>query len=1065
MPKRQDIQTILVIGSGPIVIGQAAEFDYAGTQACLSLKEEGYRVILINSNPATIMTDTEIADKVYIEPITLDFVSRIIRKERPDALLPTLGGQTGLNMAIELQESGILDELNVEILGTKLDAIHQAEDRDLFRSLMNELGEPVPESDIIHNLDEAYAFVEKIGYPVIVRPAFTLGGTGGGICYNDKDLTEIVASGLKYSPVTQCLLEKSIAGYKEIEYEVMRDSADNAIVVCNMENVDAVGIHTGDSIVTAPCQTMTDRENQMLRNVSLKIIRALKIEGGCNVQLALDPHSFKYYIIEVNPRVSRSSALASKATGYPIAKLAAKIAVGLTLDEMMNPVTGSTYACFEPTIDYVVTKIPRWPFDKFESAKRNLGTQMKATGEVMAMGRSFEESILKAVRSLETGQFGLTLKHAEDMTNEWIEKRIRRAGDERLFFIGEALRRGVSVETLHEWSMIDVFFLRKLEKIVQFEEQLKANPHAIEVLYKAKRMGFADVTIAQLWNTSERSIYALRKEHGIVPVYKKVDTCAGEYESDTPYFYGTYEEENESIKSDKKSVVVLGSGPIRIGQGVEFDYATVHSVWAIQQAGYEAIIINNNPETVSTDFSISDKLYFEPLTIEDVMHIIDLEQPEGVIVQFGGQTAINLAAGLEERGVKILGTSLEDIDRAENRDKFERALHEIGIPQPLGKTAVSVSEAVAIANEIGYPVLVRPSYVLGGRAMEIVYHENELLHYMEHAVEASPEHPVLIDRYLTGTEIEVDGICDGENVVIPGIMEHIERAGVHSGDSIAVYPPQNLSAAMVETIVDYTKRLAIGLNIKGLLNIQFVISEGQVYVIEVNPRSSRTVPFMSKITNIPMANIATKAILGQSIVDQGYETGLAQAPAGVYVKVPVFSFAKLRRVDITLGPEMKSTGEVMGKDVTLEKALYKGLVAAGMEIKEYGSVLMTVSDKDKEEIVDLAKRFINIGYRILATEGTARTLEEAQIQVKTVGKIGSNGPTLIDVIQKGDAQLVINTLTKGKQPERDGFRIRRESVENGIPCLTSIDTAEAMLRVIESMTFQTDEMPKQQVTV
>ncbi|KXH79922.1 carbamoyl-phosphate synthase large subunit [Sporosarcina sp. HYO08] len=1063
MPKRQDIETILVIGSGPIVIGQAAEFDYAGTQACLSLKEEGYRVILINSNPATIMTDTEIADKVYIEPITLDFVSRIIRKERPDALLPTLGGQTGLNMAIELHESGILDELDIEILGTKLDAIHQAEDRDLFRSLMNELGEPVPESDIVHNLEEAYAFVKRIGYPVIVRPAFTLGGTGGGICHNDSELEEIVTSGLKYSPVTQCLLEKSIAGFKEIEYEVMRDSADNAIVVCNMENVDAVGIHTGDSIVAAPSQTLTDREFQMLRNVSLKIIRALKIEGGCNVQLALDPHSFNYYIIEVNPRVSRSSALASKATGYPIAKLAAKIAVGLTLDEMMNPVTGTTYACFEPTLDYIVTKIPRWPFDKFESAKRNLGTQMKATGEVMAIGRNFEESILKAVRSLETGQFGLSLKNGAEMTDEWIQQRIKRAGDERLFFIGEALRRGVSVEAIHEWSQIDVFFLRKLEKIVQYEEVVKNNPFEYETALQAKRMGFSDVTIAELWETNERAVYDWRKEQGIIPVYKKVDTCAGEFESETPYFYGTYEEENESIKTDKKSVIVLGSGPIRIGQGVEFDYATVHSVWAIQEAGYEAIIINNNPETVSTDFSISDKLYFEPLTIEDVMHIIDLEQPEGVIVQFGGQTAINLAAGLEARGVKILGTSLEDLDRAENRDKFERALREIGIPQPLGKTAVSVPEAVAIADEIGYPVLVRPSYVLGGRAMEIVYHENELLHYMEHAVDASPEHPVLIDRYLTGTEIEVDGISDGETVLIPGVMEHIERAGVHSGDSIAVYPPQKLSASMLETITDYTTRLARGLNIKGLLNIQFVISEGQVYVIEVNPRSSRTVPFLSKITNIPMANVATKAILGESIIDQGYEGGLAPAQEGVYVKVPVFSFAKLRRVDITLGPEMKSTGEVMGKDITLEKALYKGLVAAGMEIKEYGSVLMTVSDKDKDEIVGLAKRFTNIGYHILATEGTAKVLKEAGIQVKLVDKIGSQGPTLIDVIQKGEAQLVINTLTKGKQPERDGFRIRRESVENGVPCLTSIDTADAMLRVIESMTFLTEQMPKQAV--
>lgn len=1061
MPKRKDIETILVIGSGPIVIGQAAEFDYAGTQACVSLKEEGYRVILINSNPATIMTDTEIADKVYIEPITLDFVSRIIRKERPDALLPTLGGQTGLNMAIELENSGILKELDVEILGTKLDAIHQAEDRDLFRNLMNELGEPVPESDIIHNLDEAYAFVEKIGYPVIVRPAFTLGGTGGGICYNDADLDEFVTSGLKYSPVTQCLLEKSIAGFKEIEYEVMRDSADNAIVVCNMENVDAVGIHTGDSIVAAPSQTMTDREYQMLRNVSLKIIRALGIEGGCNVQMALDPHSFDYYIIEVNPRVSRSSALASKATGYPIAKLAAKIAVGLTLDEMLNPVTGTTYACFEPALDYVVTKIPRWPFDKFESAKRNLGTQMKATGEVMAIGRTFEESIQKAVRSLETGQFDLSLEGGAEMTDEWIEQRIRRAGDERLFFIGEALRRGVTIETLHDWSMIDLHFLRKFEKIVQFEQTIAAHPFDETVAYEAKRMGFSDVTLAKLWFSDERTVYYWRKERQMFPVYKKVDTCAGEYASQTPYFYGTYEKENESIRTDKKSIIVLGSGPIRIGQGVEFDYATVHSVWAIQQAGYEAIIINNNPETVSTDFSISDKLYFEPLTVEDVMHIIELEQPEGVVVQFGGQTAINLAAELEARGVTIIGTALEDIDRAENRDKFEAALHEIDIPQPLGKTAMSVEEAVAIATEIGYPVLVRPSYVLGGRAMEIVYAEEELLHYMKHAVKASPEHPVLIDRYLTGTEIEVDAICDGEHVLIPGIMEHIERAGVHSGDSISVYPPQNLSQQLIETITDYTTRLALGLKIRGLLNIQFVISKGEVYVIEVNPRSSRTVPFLSKITNIPMANVATKAILGQSIVEQGYSTGLAPIVPGVFVKVPVFSFAKLRRVDITLGPEMKSTGEVMGKDRTLEKALYKGLVASGMEISEYGSVLMTVSDKDKEEMLGLARRFHTIGYHILATKGTADVLAKEGIRVETVAKIGEEGRTLLDVIQNGEVQLVINTLTKGKQPERDGFRIRRESVENGIPCLTSMDTADATLRVIESMTFETEAMPKQ----
>lgn len=1063
MPKRKDIESILVIGSGPIVIGQAAEFDYAGTQACLALKEEGYKVILINSNPATIMTDTEIADKVYIEPISLEFISRILRKERPDAILPTLGGQTGLNMAIELQKSGILDELGIEVLGTKLEAIHHAEDRELFRSLMFELGAPVPESDIVHSVEEAKAFVEKIGYPVIVRPAFTLGGTGGGICHNEQELEEIVSSGLKYSPVKQCLLEKSIAGYKEIEFEVMRDSKNNAIVVCSMENVDPVGIHTGDSIVVAPVQTLTDREYQMLRKISLDIIRALKIEGGCNVQLALDPNSFNYYVIEVNPRVSRSSALASKATGYPIAKIAAKIAVGLTLDEIKNPVTGTTYADFEPAIDYVVAKIPRWPFDKFESAKRNLGTQMKATGEVMALGRNFEEAILKAVRSLETGHVHIDLKHAEDHDDNWIEKRIKKAGDERLFFIAEAMRRGVSVEQIHKWSQIDLFFLYKLKNIIDMETVLSENKNDLEVLKQAKRLGFADQKIAELWDMEAKEIYELRKANGIVPVYKMVDTCAAEFESATPYYYGTYEEENESIVSDKPSVIVLGSGPIRIGQGVEFDYATVHSVWAIQEAGYEAIIINSNPETVSTDFSISDKLYFEPLTIEDVMHIIDLEKPIGVVVQFGGQTAINLADKLAANGVKILGTSLEDIDRAENRDLFEQALKELEIPQPEGDTAVSLDEALEIAKRIGFPVLVRPSYVLGGRAMEIVYNENELKHYMENAVEASPDHPVLIDRYLTGKEVEVDAISDGENVLIPGIMEHIERAGVHSGDSISVYPPQSLTQKQIDTIVDYTTRLARGLNIVGLMNIQYVISDGNVYVIEVNPRASRTVPFLSKITNIPMANVATKAILGQSIVEQGYETGLVEEKKGVYVKVPVFSFAKLRRVDITLGPEMKSTGEVMGKDITLEKALYKGLIASGIEIKLYGTVLFTVADKDKEEAISLAKRFQSVGYRIMATEGTAKKFEEAGIRTEVVDKIGGKGKTLVDVIQNGEAQVVINTLTKGKQPARDGFRIRRETVENGIPCLTSLDTANALITVIESMTFAIQEMPKAEV--
>ncbi|MBS4172453.1 carbamoyl-phosphate synthase large subunit [Bacillus sp. FJAT-49736] len=1058
MPKRKDINSILVIGSGPIIIGQAAEFDYAGTQACLALKEEGYRVILINSNPATIMTDTEIADVVYIEPITLEFVSRIIRKERPDAILPTLGGQTGLNMAIELHKAGILEECKVEILGTRLSAIEKAEDRELFRKLMNNLNEPVPESEIVHSLEEAKAFVEKIGYPIIVRPAYTLGGTGGGICENEQDLEEIVTSGLKNSPVHQCLIEKSIAGYKEIEYEVMRDANDNAIVVCNMENIDPVGVHTGDSIVVAPSQTLSDREYHMLRNVSLKIIRALGIEGGCNVQLALDPNSFQYYIIEVNPRVSRSSALASKATGYPIAKLAAKIAVGLTLDEIMNPVTGKTYACFEPALDYVVTKIPRFPFDKFESANRHLGTQMKATGEVMAIGRNFEESILKAIRSLESGVHHLELSDAENFDLELIEKRIRKAGDERIFYIAEAIRRGVTIQQIHDWCKIDLFFLNKMEKLIRLEVELEKAPFHVERVKEAKRQGFSDYILAKLWNTTEKEVYEWRKQNKLVPIYKMVDTCAAEFESETPYYYGTYEEENESIVTERKSVIVLGSGPIRIGQGVEFDYATVHSVWAIQEAGYEAIIINNNPETVSTDFSISDKLYFEPLTIEDVMHIVDLEKPEGVIVQFGGQTAINLAQALVERGVKILGTSLESLDQAENRDKFEQALMEMNIPQPLGKTAFSVVEAVKIAGDIGYPVLVRPSYVLGGRAMEIVYHEDELIHYMTNAVKVNPEHPVLVDRYLIGKEIEVDAISDGQNILIPGIMEHIERAGVHSGDSIAVYPSQSISEKMKKKIVEYTTKLARGLKIIGLLNIQYVISNDELYVIEVNPRSSRTVPFLSKITNVPMANLATKVILGIPLSDLQYGTGIVPEKAGVFVKVPVFSFAKLRGVDITLGPEMKSTGEVMGKDSTLEKALYKGLVASGMKIQNYGTVLFTVADKDKMESLELARRFTNIGYMILATSGTAAFMNEYGIKVDIVDKIGSEGETLLDVIKTGKVQLVINTLTKGKQPERDGFRIRREAVENGIPCLTSLDTAKAILGVLESMTFSTEQM-------
>ncbi|WP_312819448.1 carbamoyl-phosphate synthase large subunit [Kaistella carnis] len=1059
--KRTDIKTILVIGSGPIIIGQAAEFDYAGTQACLSLREEGYKVILINSNPATIMTDVEIADKVYIEPISLEFVSHIIRKERPDALLPTLGGQTGLNMAVELQNSGILEECKVEVLGTKLSAINQAEDRDLFRNLMNELGEPVPDSDIVNTVQAALEFAHNIGYPVIVRPAFTMGGTGGGIANNDEELKEIASFGLKYSPVTQCLIEKSIAGFKEIEYEVMRDKNDNAIVVCNMENIDPVGIHTGDSIVVAPSQTLSDREYQMLRNSSLKIIRALGIEGGCNVQLALDPNSYDYYIIEVNPRVSRSSALASKATGYPIAKIAAKIAVGLTLDEIMNPVTGKTFACFEPALDYVVTKFPRFPFDKFETADRRLSTQMKATGEVMAIGRNFEESLQKAIRSLETGlrHIGLKSKDAAALTDEEIERRIRVCDDERLFIIGDALRRGYDWEKIVEWSKIDKFFIWKIKKLIDFEKVIAENKFDKETLLEAKKLGFSDLSIATLWNSTQKEIFEYRKNNGVMPVYKMVDTCAAEFESETPYFYGTYEEENESVPSNKEKIIVLGSGPIRIGQGVEFDYATVHSVWAIKEMGYEAIIINNNPETVSTDFSISDKLYFEPLTEEDVMNIIDLEKPKGVVVQFGGQTAINLADKLAAHGVQILGTSLEDLDRAENRNKFEAALQEMGIPQPLGKTCFTKEEALVIANEIGFPVLVRPSYVLGGRAMEIVYDEHELSHYMTNAVKENSEHPILIDRYLTGKEVEVDAISDGETVVIPGIMEHIERAGVHSGDSIAVYPPQNINDEQIATLVDYTERLAKGLNVIGLMNIQYVLYQGGVYVIEVNPRSSRTVPFLSKITEIPMANLATQVILGQKLKDLGYKNGLAPVKDGVYVKVPVFSFSKLTRVDISLGPEMKSTGEVMGKDTTLEKALYKGLIGAGRKMPLHGSILFTVADKHKEEACELARRFQEIGFRIWATEGTANYFTENGVRTKIGYKIEENPEiNLIDLIQTGKVQYIVNTMTKGKQSERDGFQIRRTSVENGVPCLTSMDTVEAILKVIESMSFKMEKM-------
>lgn len=1068
MPINKELKKILVIGSGPIVIGQAAEFDYAGTQACQALKEEGVEVVLINSNPATIMTDTNMADKVYIEPITLDFVTQIIRQERPDGLLPTLGGQTGLNMAVELACAGVLERENVKLLGTQLTSIEKAEDRDLFRDLMRELEQPVPESTIITTVEESIQFANEIGYPVIVRPAYTLGGTGGGICATEEELKETVASGIRYSPIGQCLIEKSIAGLKEVEYEVMRDANDNCIVVCNMENFDPVGVHTGDSIVVAPSQTLSDREYQMLRSASLKIIRALNIEGGCNVQFALDPQSFQYYVIEVNPRVSRSSALASKATGYPIAKMAAKIALGYTLDEIVNPVTGQTYACFEPTLDYIVSKIPRWPFDKFVHANRKLGTQMKATGEVMAIGRTFEESIHKAVRSLEIGTHRLYLKGAEEIDSETLNKRLIKADDERLFLIAEAFRRGYSLQEIHDLTQIDWWFLDKIEHLVQFEAQIVAEGTlSYETLYEAKRLGFTDRAIAELRSkaqpsgshVTESSVSSLRKEKGLRPVYKMVDTCAAEFEASTPYYYSTYETENEVIQTGKEKIVVLGSGPIRIGQGIEFDYSTVHAVWAIQKAGYEAVIINNNPETVSTDFNTSDRLYFEPLFFEDVMNVIEEEKPVGVIVQFGGQTAINLAAPLQAAGVKIIGTSLESIDEAEDRKKFEALLSKLHIAQPKGSTVTSVDDAVGTAQSLGYPVLVRPSYVLGGRAMEIVYSDQELLKYMEEAVNINPEHPVLIDRYMLGKEVEVDAICDGETVLIPGIMEHVERAGVHSGDSIAVYPPQYLSDELKDKIIDITIKIAKELKTVGLVNIQFVIYKNEVYVIEVNPRSSRTVPFLSKVTNIPMANVATQCILGTKLKDLGYQDGLWPESNQVSVKVPVFSFAKLRRVEPTLGPEMKSTGEVMGRDPQYAKALFKGLIGAGMKIPTTGAIIATVADKDKEEAVELLRGFSNLGYKIIATEGTAASLIAAGIHVTTVHKLTEGVPNIVDLIRNGEAHFVINTLTKGKEPERDGFRIRREAVENGVVCMTSLDTVRALLNMLETINFSSQAMP------
>ncbi|QEU46270.1 carbamoyl-phosphate synthase large subunit [Schleiferilactobacillus harbinensis] len=1068
MPKRQDIHKILVIGSGPIIIGQAAEFDYSGTQACLALREEGYEVLLVNSNPATIMTDKEIADQVYIEPLTVEFLSRILRKELPDAILPTLGGQIGLNLAMELSKTGILDALHIELLGTKLSAIDQAEDREKFKELMQNLGEPIPESHIATTMDESYQVAHQIGYPVIIRPAFTMGGTGGGIAHNDEELATIAENGLSLSPVTQILIEQSIAGFKEIEFEVMRDAADNAMVVCNMENFDPVGVHTGDSVVFAPVQTLTDKEVQMLRDASLRIIRALKIEGGCNVQLALDPNSFQYYIIEVNPRVSRSSALASKATGYPIAKMAAKIAVGLHLDEIKNPITQSTYAEFEPMLDYVVCKIPRFPFDKFENGDRTLGTQMKATGEVMAIGRNVEESLLKATRSLEVSAIHLYREKYRHISEQDLSDHLITPTDERLFYLAEAFRRDYSVPEVAELSHINPFFLAKIQHIVQLESDLRDHVQDVQVLHQAKRNGFADETIAQLWHTDMDTVRQLRVTNKMLPVYKMVDTCAGEFASTTPYFYSTYEQETESSRSAQPSILVIGSGPIRIGQGVEFDYATVHSVKAIQRAGYEAIIMNSNPETVSTDFSISDKLYFEPLTLEDVLNVIDVEKPLGVIVQFGGQTAINLAEPLAAHGVKILGTQVADLNRAEDRDLFDAVIKKLEIPQPVGGTATTKDEALAVAERVSYPVLVRPSYVLGGRAMEIVHDAGELAHYIDEAVAVSHDHPVLVDQYLVGRECEVDALCDGDHVVIPGIMEHIERAGVHSGDSMAVYPSQHFDQHIIDQITTYTTELARSLKCIGIMNVQFIVHDHQVYVIEVNPRASRTVPFLSKVTNIAMAQVATRAILGQSLIDQGYTPGLQPHHGEIHVKAPVFSFNKLNHVDSLLGPEMKSTGEVMGSDTTLAKALYKAFEASHTHLPAFGTVLLTVKDSDKAEVIKLAHHFHEVGYQIAATTGTAKVLKEAGIRVIPMAKVsepkseknaradaGKVPDDILDAIAAHRLQLVINTMTLDRTSTSDGFRIRETAIQHGVPLMTSLDTAGAILKVLEAQSFAT----------
>jgi carbamoyl-phosphate synthase large subunit len=1049
MPLKSDIKRVMVIGSGPIVIGQAAEFDYAGTQACRALKEEGLEVILVNSNPATIMTDNAMADKVYIEPLTLEIVKRIIIKERPDSLLSTLGGQTGLTLSMQLAKEGFLDKYGVKLLGAVPETIDKAEDRQMFKDTMLEINQPVIPSTVVNDVEHAVRFADEIGYPVIVRPAFTLGGTGGGIVDNEEELREICSNGLELSPITQCLIEKCISGWKEIEFEVMRDSLGNVITVCSMENFDPVGVHTGDSIVIAPAVTLADKEYQMLRSAALNIISALKVEGGCNCQFALNPETFEYAVIEVNPRVSRSSALASKATGYPIAKVAAKIAIGYTLNEIRNAVTGSTYACFEPALDYVVVKLPKWPFDKFVYAKRSLGTQMKATGEVMAIAPTFEQAIMKAVRGAEISHDTLDDEMFEEMTDEQIVERLSVCDDLRMFCVYEALKRGVSVDKIHEITLIDEWFLNKLIYIAQMGEKLKQGNLTDELYRQAKELGYLDRTIEKFSGQ--------KVENPLVPVFKMVDTCAAEFNAETPYFYSTYDEENEAElfiqerKSDKKTVIVFGSGPIRIGQGIEFDYASVHCVWALKKAGFEVVIVNNNPETVSTDFDTADRLYFEPLTTEDVMGIIKTEKPFGVVVAFGGQTAIKLTQFLDESGVNILGTSYDAIDMAEDRERFDELLEMHNIARAKGVTVMTKDEALKAANRIGYPVLLRPSYVLGGQNMIIAFNDADVDEYMDIILAQEIENPILIDKYLMGTELEVDAICDGEDILIPGIMEHVERSGVHSGDSIAVYPAWNVTDEMTDIIIEATRNLALSLKTKGLVNIQYIVYNGELNVIEVNPRSSRTIPYISKVTGVPMVDLATKAMLGEKLSDMGYGTGLYKKSPYFAVKVPVFSFEKLINVDNHLGPEMKSTGEVLGVAGTLEEALYKGLIGAGYKMNHGGGVFVTVRDSDKAEIGDIVKKYADMGFKIYATKGTAKVLETYNIESTIVSKIHEDDDNnTLTLIESGEVQYVISTSAKGRIPSRDSVKIRRKTVERNIPCLTSLDTANALADCLRS---------------